>query len=737
MNTTTAPSTEQPSSWQRFRASRYAYHSARWAPLAGLALLTYALFPMAGGFTVSVPNVGDISTEEVIAPFDFDVFKTDAEMQREGEALAAQFPPIYDYRPGVADSIATHVIEVFSLLEGGADTASTLLDIARSVDLPLSASEASYFQDPQIRRRFRNSLLSMIRSNLALGVAASNTIENETHVEVFLRRDTSEVRMNRDSITTRAQYLNRLMEYHPDANSAGGELLFVKLLNRFFRATVVPNVAATESARAEARASVDSIKDHVRENERIINSNEIVTDERRDRLLGLQQALVDREDLGRASLGGIVGQVLTNGLVVAVFWLLLLLYLPNIYSELRHMLVLAALMAIVILGAAANYRFIHPGAELIPIPFAALVMTVLFNGRIAMVAAMVMAVLLGFLPAYGGPNGFYIALLGGVTAALSVRTISRRTEVLGSAAMVAAAFALAALTVGLREGWLPTEYWFSFVRGASNATVSAALVFLALPIFERWAHITTDLSLLELSDPNRPLLRRLATEVPGTYAHSVAMANLSENACEAIGADGLLARVGCYYHDVGKLLKPLHFVENQGAGGNPHDRLPPDVSASIIRNHVVEGMELADEHRLPPTLKAFIPEHHGTAEITYFLERARQNGEVPEDQLPLYAYPGPKPRSAETAVCMLADGVEAALRVLDDPSPKKLRAVIDHVVNQRIEAGQLDEAPLTLAHLETVKQTFVHTLSGMYHSRLDYPEEAGGITADWDGGTKA
>ena len=354
MNTSTAPSTEQPGAWQRFRTSRYAYHSVRWAPLAGLALLTYALFPVAGSFTVSVPDVGDISTEEVIAQFDFDVFKTDAEMQREGEALAAQFPPIYEYRPGVADSIAARVTEVFRLL-GSADTTSTLLGIARSVDLPLTASEANYFQDPQIRRRFRSSLLSMIHGNLELGVAASSTIENETHVEVFLRRDTNEVRMNRDSITTQRQYLDRRREYLPDPNSAGGELLFVKLLNNFFRATVVPNVADTESARAEARASVESIKDQVRENERIINSNDIVTDETRDRLLGYQQAQVDR-DLNRASPGRILGQVLTNGLVVAVFWLLLFLYLPNTYSELRHMLVLAALMAIVILGAAANYR---------------------------------------------------------------------------------------------------------------------------------------------------------------------------------------------------------------------------------------------------------------------------------------------------------------------------------------------------------------------------------------------
>jgi hypothetical protein len=258
------------------------------------------------------------------------------------------------------------------------------------------------------------------------------------------------------------------------------------------------------------------------------------------------------------------------------------------------------------------------------------------------------------------------------------------------------------------------------------------LVFLALPIFERWAHVTTDMTLLELSDPSQPLLRRLATEVPGTYAHSVAMASLCEGACNEIGADGLLARVGCYYHDIGKLQKPLHFVENQGVGGNPHDRLPPDVSAHIIRNHVVEGLELADSHKLPHSIKAFISEHHGTAEITYFLDRARKDGIVTDDNVRLFRYPGPRPRSAETAVCMLADAVEAGLRVIEEPSPQKLRDAIDHVIQQRMETGQLDEAPLTMGQLSLVKGEFVRRLTGMYHNRIEYPEETGGITAKWN-----
>ena len=228
------------------------------------------------------------------------------------------------------------------------------------------------------------------------------------------------------------------------------------------------------------------------------------------------------------------------------------------------------------------------------------------------------------------------------------------------------------------------------------------------------------------------MLRRLATEAPGTYAHSVAMANLCEAACNAIGANGLLARVGCYYHDIGKLVRPLYFVENLGHAKNPHDHLKPSQSATVIRRHVEDGLRLADEHRLPEVVRAFIPEHHGTSPISYFVEKAREAEPQALEREDLFRYPGPGPTSAETAVALLADSVEAALRVLDEPTPETAHDAIEHLVDARIESGQLRGAPLTLAQIEIVKQEFVRVLSGMYHDRLDYPEDAGGITADWE-----
>jgi putative nucleotidyltransferase with HDIG domain len=209
------------------------------------------------------------------------------------------------------------------------------------------------------------------------------------------------------------------------------------------------------------------------------------------------------------------------------------------------------------------------------------------------------------------------------------------------------------------------------------------------------------------------------------------MANLCESACNIIGANGLLARVGCYYHDIGKLSAPGFFVENQGGGPNPHDQLPPAESARIIRQHVLDGIALAEAASLPPIVRSFIPEHHGTTEITYFLARARRAASNGVPNPADYRYPGPRPQRAETAVAMLADSAEAAVRVLPDPSPDKVREAIDLLVQQKLASGQLEDAPLTLRDIDRVKREFARVMSGTYHKRIGYPRAGGGITSEF------
>jgi cyclic-di-AMP phosphodiesterase PgpH len=419
-------------------------------------------------------------------------------------------------------------------------------------------------------------------------------------------------------------------------------------------------------------------------------------------------------------------------LVVGLFGFVLYLFRPEIYRSLRAMIFFAAGFGVVAISAGLVARQSPPPTELIPVALPVFGFAVLFDGRIAAVAAMALAVLVGGQPALAGTSALAFCFVGGVGAALSVGRIRSRTQAYGFILAVAAIYAVAAAVSGAvsRAPWSAIVH--SAALGGVNALLSAALAMLLLPLAESFTHETTDLRLLELSDPNRPLLRRLATEASGTWAHSLALANLGEAACNAIGANGLLARVGCYYHDIGKLRNPAFFHENLRGGWNPHDGMRPEQSAGIIRRHVEDGIELARQHRLPDPVTRFIPEHHGTLEITYFAEQVRTadpTAPVPDE---VFRYPGPLPQTAETAVTLLADGVEAALRALDDPAADTITDAVTHLVRQRVAAGQLAESPLTLRQIEVVRRAFIHVLSGVYHNRIAYPEDAGGITADWE-----
>ena len=419
-----------------------------------------------------------------------------------------------------------------------------------------------------------------------------------------------------------------------------------------------------------------------------------------------------------------------NTLMMALFGVLLFYFRPEIYRSPRGVAFIAMGFGAALVAAGVVARQEPPRVELIPVAIPVFLIAVLYDGRIAAVAAMALAALIASQPALRGTDALAFAFVGGVSAALSLRRIRSRMQAYRFVGVVAAIYACAAAISGIAEQHPLSDIGMAAALGGLNALFSAALAMLLLPLAESFTQTTTDLRLLELSDPSQPLLRRLASEAPGTYAHSIAMANLCEAACNAIGANGLLARVGCYYHDVGKLRNPVYFVENQGRAKSPHGQLTPTQSAELIRRHVDDGIALARAHKLPEAIWRFIPEHHGTQELSYFLDRAREGGAAVSQSA--FRYPGPIPQTAETAVALLADSVEAALRVLDEPTPQTIEDAIDHLVESRIEAGQLRDAPLTLRQIDIVRQTFVRMHASMHHERLEYPSQHGGITADWE-----
>jgi putative nucleotidyltransferase with HDIG domain len=288
--------------------------------------------------------------------------------------------------------------------------------------------------------------------------------------------------------------------------------------------------------------------------------------------------------------------------------------------------------------------------------------------------------------------------------------------------MVSAAAALALDLLGANEPNLWLTLFDSFC-GFVSGLIAAMVASLLLPLFEWLFEITTSIRLLELSNLNLPLLRQLAERAPGTYHHSIMVGMLAETAAEAIGADALFTRVACYYHDIGKSIRPTYFVENQSPNENRHDGLSPKMSSIVLVNHVKQGIELARQHKLPPRIISIIPQHHGTGLMKYFYYKARTKaGDVDSAALEReFRYPGPKPQTKEAAIIMIADSVEAAARTVQHPTPTKLRNMIDTIIMRIRDDGQFDECDITLRELRIVAESFVKVLVGIHHHRIAYP----------------
>ena len=436
-------------------------------------------------------------------------------------------------------------------------------------------------------------------------------------------------------------------------------------------------------------------------------------------------ALLTTLSLGGATLtrtpDSIVGSFVLNLLLITMMVLSLRMFRPHIHDSGRALALLGGLVAFLVVLAFAAVQ-VQPGSpELVPLAFAGVVISTLFDRRVSLLTVVLLAVLIASQPDYRTSDALPVMIAAGASAALAVRSSLRRDQSYLWILIIAAVSSVAVTAAGVAAGAPTVELLGGVIRAAATSVISVIAAMLFVPFAERLTGRETHLTLLEWGDLHHPLLQRLSLEAPGTYNHTIAMANLADAACRAIGANALLARVGAYYHDIGKLAKPQYFVENQPRGRNPHDQLKPGTSASIIRSHVHQGLELASEVRLPAAIRAFISEHHGTGTIAYFMERAREpDGTVPNPSQ--FEYPGPIPQSAETAVVMLADSVEAIARTLADPTPERLREVIDSVVQQRLEQGQLRDAPITLRQLSIVKHEFARVLGGMYHARVEYPK---------------
>jgi cyclic-di-AMP phosphodiesterase PgpH len=700
-----------------------------------LVIIIPLLFPTGRSFKYTNMQVGSIVTKKVIAPFNFPVLKTENELQVDRKAAISRVPyyfvqydsssikqisrisKFFDYINSLPRNLSAKPDSVDSLIMN--EVVSTL---SVDFDVALTTNEISQFRS-LLYRINEDSLKRSLLTHL-----------NYLYSKKFIDINKSDIK-DRDLVLIDKgieEDLELSQLFDPQEWSAylatkyrGGKNrnLLKKILNIFAKPNVVYDQTYTEQQIRDAVSQVSTAKDYVYENERIVDANERVTEDIYQKLYSLEVATAERSiqsnDL-RSFLSSLAKYLLT-ALILFIFVLYLPANRPKIFRDNKKLLLLTILILIQVGIGAIIVTTLGWSSYLIPTTIASMLLGILFDAGMGFISTVIIGLLLG------GITGFdytfiLLAIFVGIVSIYSVTHIRTRNHIFRAVIHLVFAYTLAVAILGfLRFDNFEEIGQVLLYYILPNAILSPFITYMTLGIFERVFDITTDITLLELSDLNHPLLKELAVKAPGTFHHSIVVGNLSESAAKTIGANSLLARVGSYYHDIGKMEKPEYFVENEQGGENKHKSLAPNMSAIILASHVKSGLEMAEKYNLPKLISDFIPEHHGRNVMSFFYDKALQLKDKDDVNLDDYRYPGPSPQSKETAIVMLADMVEAATKTLKNPTAGRLRKLVEELIEKRFLDGELDESDLTMRDVKGIIDGFISVLAGIYHKRIEYP----------------
>jgi hypothetical protein len=718
----------RPALPDRARSIRWGYYTTR--------VLLVALLLVLAGLLPGHPRVeekyryrlGDIARERIVAPFDFRVQKDEGTLRREQQAAAVAVPPVF-----VVDArVSSETLDRFAHFQEKA--LQLVLDPSlppperssqlRALGVPLSDENARALSAPGRARRVLRDLGGWLHDLSSAGVTPEKHGDLlQGYHSIVLRDGETEQSRAASLFYDRREALAFIERRARDAypGDPAGVKLVAELAGPFVQPNVVYDRAETEWRRVQAQGVVPTMLGFVQKDELIVDANQRIE---RDALLKLQ-SLRDLESARRQRSEIFYPPAARMALMllfIAIFAVYLRLELPQVFRD-NAMLAMFTLLAAVVMGATEVLVGMMALSEFtIPLAVAPLVVASLMEKRPALVFTLMLAVATTAIMELKAPF-VPVAVMGGVTAVYSVARLRHRWHFLRANVIIAAAILAAIMAWDLARATPPQLLMRDAMWGALNSFLAISLAFLLLPMVEHLFGLTSDITLLELSDLNRPLLRRLQLEAPGTYHHSMVVGSLAERAAESIGANSLLARVSAYYHDIGKLSKPEYYAENEPAAGRSrHEQLAPSMSALVVKSHISEGLELARRERLPRAVRTAIPEHHGTMVMAFFFDKALQGD--PTVRREDYCYPGPRPRSKETAILMLADGVEGASRALQEPTPSRIRGLVTRIVDERVRDGQLDECGLTLSEVARIREAFIPVLTAIFHVRAPYPEES-------------
>ncbi len=675
---------------------------------------------------------GTVSTRDISAPFDFPVLIPPDSLKAMQDSAASRVLAI-GYRDPEIDKRMRDDLDRFLVRLADLRQSDEYLAVKKkallSWGLGLSETTVSYLLTAYSLYPFQAGLRTVCDQLIQAGILPLD--DQQMHLlgpEMMVRQGDQMVRrpvaslVSRQSLALAAGIKSRALQ--PDSEALAEAL--AEAAGSLLVSNVYLDLSEVEAARLKARASVSASRERVRKGDRIVSAYQLVDEEAHRKLYSLKARLQEME---LASRGGswwrylltLLSRLLALGFFIGILVFYLRHFRPEIFGSFSSLLLLAVIILLTML--ASWLVLTHPELPpyLIPAAVGPLLATLLFDITLGAVMAVTVSLLLGVVTSLSFPVTV-VALASGSVAALVVKGMRGRMQFIATSfAAIALANVLAIAAVEYLRLSPFVEIKKALILGPVSALFSVILALVLLPLLEGVFRTTTDFSLLELADPDQHLLKRLSIEAPGTFQHSMLVGNLAEAAAKAIGANGLQARIMGYYHDVGKLAKPEYFIENQSGSQNRHDGLAPKMSCLILFSHVKEGLALARAQRLPKPLQNAIAQHHGTALCRFFYQKAIRQSEGPVPPQADYRYPGPKPRSKETGILMLADAVEATIRSLKDRSPARIRRIVKATIVDRANDLELDETNLTLHELNLAGEAFVPVLLAVFHPRIDYP----------------
>ena len=746
------------------RGARRKNAAVKAAIFAGLVAFTLAAFPRDEVYEYTIQVGEEWHEETLLAPFDFAVYKAPEALEAERREVRFRTPPLFREVPGVQarmaasrDTVAQQLRRILGAYaafqqarragarEEAAADSLRYLRLQRQARLRATPRQwarltRSYairqaellpdsqvaVQGPPLSEALLQQAWEVGAQMASFGVLDVPRDSVRTDFVVIRSPNEPDRTRNKDNLygldEAYSYAQDQLAERYPNSPEQAA------LAGAFFRALFQPSLEYQRGATLEEwrrrQQRISPTQGMVQRGETVVEAGQRVTPEVKRRLTSLERA---RQERGGSTVlwKTLFGQLLLTLATYLLFFLYIYLLRRRIFDDNRKVLLIALIFGGIVGLFAVALRVPEMAMYAVPVAIASVLVTVIFDSRVGLFATLTLGLLGGHLLRYDLEFAF-ATVFAGTLGVFSVRDIKNRGQFFITAGLVFAAY----LVVLASSYFLQDLSEERFLQDLLQVGINAILLVMAYPllwVFERAFDVTTDLTLLELSDTNRPLLKELSMRAPGTFNHSLQVANLAEAAADAIGAHALLTRVGALYHDIGKMLKPEYFVENQRSGQNPHDGLKPRMSALIIASHVKEGLEMGRLHNLPERVLRFIPMHHGSTRIEYFYRKAqdqRQEGDPPLLDAE-FRYPGPRPDSKEAGILMLADSVEAASRSLSEPTHKRLQTLIDMIFKARSEDGQLDATDLTFRDLNRIKETFLSMLMAIYHVRMKYPGQEG------------